>query len=245
MHPIFLVCLLLSSMSLNGQTKIILQEQKLELEKVAEGAYIHRSFLQTDDFGAVACNGLIVYNQGEAIMLDTPTNPEATDLLITWIEDSLNCKLKSVVATHFHMDCLGGLDEVHRRRIPSYALKSTIALAEKNKFPVPQNGFSGTKSLPIGKIPVNLSYFGLGHTSDNIVAYVPDLRILFGGCLIKELDASEGYLGDADPAEWPNTVSKIRNAYPVVKFVVPGHGKYGDKTLLDYTIRLFSTSSGT
>ena len=62
---------------------------------------------------------------------------------------------------------------------------------------------------------------------------------MFGGCLIKELDATKGYLGDANVAAWSNTVEKVKNAYPNVKIIIPGHGNYGDKKLLDYTINLF------
>ena len=62
---------------------------------------------------------------------------------------------------------------------------------------------------------------------------------MFGGCLIKELNASKGYLGDANVKVWPTTVSKIQKQFPNVKTIVPGHGNSGDKKLLDYTIKLF------
>lgn len=62
---------------------------------------------------------------------------------------------------------------------------------------------------------------------------------MFGGCLIKEVDANKGYLGDANLKEWSNTVEKIKKEYPNVAIVVPGHGEFGDEKLLDYTIRLF------
>jgi metallo-beta-lactamase class B len=64
---------------------------------------------------------------------------------------------------------------------------------------------------------------------------------LFGGCLIKELEANKGYLGDATIADWSNTVEKIKKQYPNLKIVVPGHGEHGDQGLLDYTIKLFKT----
>jgi len=72
--------------------------------------------------------------------------------------------------------------------------------------------------------------------------------VLFGGCLIKELDASKGYLGDASKGylgdanvkAWSNTVTKIKKAYPKLQIVVPGHGAIGNQALLDYTIKLFN-----
>jgi metallo-beta-lactamase class B len=74
-----------------------------------------------------------------------------------------------------------------------------------------------------------------------VVGYFDKEQVLFGGCLIKELDATKGYLGDALVGEWSATVEQVKNAYPKLKWVVPGHGQVGDVSLLDYTIQLFST----
>jgi metallo-beta-lactamase class B len=38
---------------------------------------------------------------------------------------------------------------------------------------------------------------------------------MFGECLIKELKASKGYLGDANIANWSNTVEKVKIEYPM------------------------------
>jgi metallo-beta-lactamase class B len=62
---------------------------------------------------------------------------------------------------------------------------------------------------------------------------------LFGGCLIRELEASRGYTDDGNVNTWSATVENVKRAYPNVKIVVPGHGEYGDVQLLDYTIQLF------
>jgi metallo-beta-lactamase class B len=64
---------------------------------------------------------------------------------------------------------------------------------------------------------------------------------LFGGCLIKTLKASKGYLDDANVQAWSATVEAVKQAYPNAQVVVPGHGDYGNNKLLDYTIKLFRT----
>ncbi len=91
----------------------------------------------------------------------------------------------------------------------------------------------------MGKEKITARFFGEGHTKDNVVGYFPSENILFGGCLVKELNASKGYLGDANIEEWSNTVEKVKKTYPKTKIVVPGHGEYGNQQLLDYTIKLF------
>ncbi len=217
--------------------KTLLNSDVLRIEQISENAFIHTSFLQTEDFGRVPCNGLIVRNGQEVAIFDTPTNDSVSRRLIQWVQDSLRCKISAVVPTHFHVDCLGGLNAFHQQNIPSFALKKTVELANKNKYLLPQTAFTDSLRLLNGQVLVR--FFGQGHTCDNVVAYFPQEEVLFGGCLIKELKANKGYLGDANENAWPGTVRKIKLAFPRLKLVVPGHGAYGNTELLDYTIQLF------
>lgn len=221
-----------------GQQKLYTSD-RLTITSLSENTFVHTSFLQTDDFGKVACNGLIVRDGNEVAVFDTPTDDPSSQELIRWVQDVLKCKIVAIVPTHFHSDCLGGLAVFHAAGIPSMANEKTIELATQNQMNVPQKGFSGKSSLLVGRKEVHLRFFGEGHTRDNIVAYFPAEQVLFGGCLIKEIGASKGFLGDANVSAWSATVAKLQQAFPQVKHVVPGHGAVGDAKLLDYTRQLF------
>ncbi|WP_146900047.1 subclass B1 metallo-beta-lactamase [Adhaeribacter aerolatus] len=216
------------------------QSAALEIQKVTDHVYRHTSFLNSERFGSVSCNGMVVFNKGEAVIFDAPTDDSAAAELINWVEDKLHCKVKAIIPTHFHSDCLGGLRAFHQRQIPSYAHGLTIEKARFNKEAVPQNGFDTLLTLPVGDKEVYAHFLGEGHTKDNIVGYFPAGRVLFGGCLIKELGAKRGNLVDANVQAWPMTVSRLKEKYPAIKIVVPGHGKPGGTELLDYTIKLFA-----
>ncbi|MFN8309880.1 MAG: subclass B1 metallo-beta-lactamase [Chitinophagales bacterium] len=218
---------------------ILLKNDDLEIRQLSPNTFQHISFIQTNDFGLVACNGLVVRDGTEAVVFDTPANDKASTLLIEWIERTLHCNIKAVVPTHFHEDCLGGLQTFHDHKIPSYASAKTRELAAMRHYMVPQNSFIDSLHLNVGSHYVAVQFFGEGHTRDNVVGYFPNDQVLFGGCLIKELGAGKGFLGDANVAEWSATVAKVKNAFPEVKIVVPGHGAAGNKKLLDYTIRMF------
>jgi metallo-beta-lactamase class B len=221
----------------------IYKSKDLIITQISQNSFKHTSYLQTDEFGNVPCNGLIVRNKTETIIFDTPTKDEGSEELIKWIKDSLHCEINAIIPTHFHNDCLGGLKAFHENNIPSYANYKTIELAKENEFEVPQNGFEDSLVLKVGSENIIAKYFGEGHTKDNIIGYFKSEEVMFGGCLIKELNANKGYLGDANVNEWSNTVEKIKKKYPAVKIVVPGHGAHGNKKLLDYTINLFSSIS--
>lgn len=219
--------------------KEVYKSKDLVITQISKNAFEHTSFKQTNDFGYVPCNGLVVRNSNEVIIFDTPTNDKSSEILIKWIKEKLHCKIKAIIPTHFHDDCLGGLKAFDDNRIPSYAYYKTIALATENKYVVPKNSFSDSLMLKVGHEYIVAKFFGEGHTKDNVVGYFPSEKIMFGGCLIKEVGAGKGYLGDANLGEWSNTVEKIKNTYPHLQTIVPGHGAFGNTTLLDYTIKLF------
>ena len=76
-------------------------------------------------------------------------------------------------------------------------------------------------------------------TKDNLVVWLPDNGILFGGCLVRPLEwNSLGFVGDASIESWADSVRSIKSKFSGIVTVVPGHGGVGDAELLDHTIRL-------
>ncbi len=100
-------------------------------------------------------------------------------------------------------------------------------------------GFELKNELEIGGEQIINRHFGEAHTKDTIISYIPSEGLFFGGCMIKSLKASKGNLEDANLADWSNTVQNIKDNYPNLKVVVPGHSKHRNSELLDYTIELF------
>lgn len=215
------------------------KSEHLKIFSLADNVFQHISYLQTETFGKVACNGLVYIDSGEAIVFDSPATERVSKELIDWVEQNLKTKIIAVVPTHFHEDCLGGLDEFHRRSIPSYSLNKTIRFASEQGYAIPQNGFDSAIELTVGTKSIQVAHFGEGHTKDNVVGFMPSEQVLFGGCLVKRVGAGKGNLADANVFEWSHTVEKVKAQFPDVQIVVPGHGSSGGKELLDFTIELF------
>ena len=214
----------------------------LIVKPVSAHAYQHISYLQTQDFGKVSCNGMVVANGGEAVVFDSPADTQSAQELIRFVTDSLHCRITAVIPTHFHADCVGGLEAFLAAGIPVHvSVKTAALLKEKGKsFSAPLISFADSLVLPVGTEKVVARYFGAGHTTDNVTGYYAPEEVLFGGCLIKALDATKGNLEDANTLAWSQTVTSLKGAYPQVKVVIPGHDKVGGAELLDYTNELFS-----
>ena len=234
-----LLFMIISGCKTKNPKDVLYSSETLKVEEISENIFKHISYLETDDFGKVSCNGMIYINGDKALIYDTPTDKSASSELIEWIQKKNQMEIVAVIVTHFHVDCLGGLKVFHENNILSYALNSTIELARENNKVLPENGFDKEININLGGAFAMAKYFGPGHTTDNIVGHIPAENTLFGGCLIKARNAKKGNLEDANTAEWAATVQSIKNAYPDIKIVIPGHGDSGGKELLDYTIELF------
>ncbi|WP_233098795.1 subclass B1 metallo-beta-lactamase [Aureibaculum flavum] len=220
--------------------KEIYKSENLVIQQVTENIFIHISYLQTQDFGKVACNGMLFIKDDEAMVFDTPTDNTTSEELIDWLQNNKKVDIKGVVVTHFHIDCIGGLNEFHKNNIESYASEKTIALLKDKSAELPQVTLDLQKKLVLKGEIIRNSYFGEGHTKDNIVSYIPSEKVLFGGCLIKSIGAKKGNLEDANTADWSTTVLKIIKELPTIEHVIPGHGKAGGTELLSYTVELFN-----
>lgn len=229
-----------STQKKKSENKTVYQSETLVITQVSPDVYQHTSFLKTESFGNVPCNGMIVHNNNETVVFDTPVNDDISEELIQWIQNSLKSKINAVVPTHFHDDCLGGLNAFHKHHIPSIANSKTIEIAKEKKLPVPLKSFNNQEKIAVGNQFAELYFFGEGHTKDNIVAYYPNEKVLFGGCLIKELNATKGNLADANEAAWAETVTKLKTKITDAEIVIPGHGATGNTDLIDYTIKLFT-----
>lgn len=99
------------------------------------------------------------------------------------------------------------------------------------------------KKLSFGAESLILYYPGETHSPDNITVYYPGKKILFGGCMVKELSSvSLGNTDDANLDMWPVSIGRLKAKYNEtnVKAVIPGHGKAGDIRLLDKTLDLLT-----
>jgi len=215
----------------SNDSNIVYQSNNLHIKKLSAHVYQHISFLNTNSFGRVECNGMVVVNNKEAMVFDTPTDDKSSAELISYFSQQLGCTIKAIVPTHFHEDCVGGLESFRKNKIPAFASSKTIALLQPKDPAIISHlrSFNNSVQFTIGGKKVYAEYFGEGHTKDNVIGYFPDDNAVFGGCLIKEMNATKGFLGDANLTAWPETVQKLKQKYPNTKIAEICGGATGPK----------------
>lgn len=211
---------------------------QLTINQIADNVFQHISYKEIENYGMVPSNGLIVTKGTNAYIIDTPWTQTDTKKLLAWIEKQGLTAISSI-STHFHDDRAGGIPYLNSASIDTYASKLTNELLiSKNKQAAKYNLLS-SKSKFNTEGTIEVFYPGAGHSRDNIVIWLPEHELLFGGCFVKSLNSKTlGYTGDADITQWPTSMQKLINKYPTAKQVIPGHGKTGDNKLLTHTQKL-------
>lgn len=188
----------------------------------------------------VPSNGLICVDNKEALLIDAPEGGNVTDSLLRWITTGLGATVKCAVITHWHgQDRMGGIAAINELGIPSYCSNKTLQIATEKNLAHPAIGFDDSLVLHVGNVAVECRFLGAGHTTDNIVVWFPEEKVLFGGCLVKDLKSQTlGYIKDADMKAWPVTIQKVIDKFPDAALVFPGHFESGGKELLYHTLEL-------
>ena len=210
---------------------------------------MHVSEDRTERWGTVPANGMLLVGDEDSLLIDTGWNEAQTARIAEFARDQLEKPIRTVIVTHAHGDRMGGLRAIDSKNLVVYAHELTAGEVAKLGLPLTVMRFEESTELKIGSHPIELYYPGGGHTKDNITVWLPEAKILFGGCIVKSGRSVDlGNREDAVLAEWPMSLLRLLQRYPTVELVIPGHGPPGGAELLHHTLGLLeqviSSTSG-
>ena len=90
---------------------------------------------------------MVLVNNKDAIVLETTVDNDSSAELIGFNQNELDADIKAVIAHHFHIDSIGGLEAFHSRAIPSDANKKTIDLCIKKGYDPPQIAIEASREI--------------------------------------------------------------------------------------------------
>ncbi|UTD25953.1 MBL fold metallo-hydrolase [Bradyrhizobium sp. WD16] len=186
-------------------------------------------------------NSAVIVGDDGCVVFDAQATPAMAKSVIERVRTVTDKPIKYVVLSHYHAVRVLGASAYHAQGI--VASQETHRLiqergkqdwdSEYGRFPRlfrdaesipgltwPTLTFEGEMTIYLGKREVKLMQLGAGHTSGDIVAFVPDAEVMFSGDLIEYHSAC--YCGDAYLREWPMTLNAILDFKP--KAIAPGRG---------------------
>ncbi len=217
----------------------------IEIEALADGVWLHRSYHTLADGTRIPSNGLIVRDGDELTLVDTAWGEPATVALLEEAGARIGLPVTRAVVTHAHEDRVAGVRLLQDRGIAVYAHPLTQQRAAKLGLPVPDRTLAALAApgatQPLGRLEI--VFPGPGHAPDNLMVWLAEERILFGGCAVRAADAkTAGNIADADLAAWPETLRRVAERYAAAQLVVPGHGDPGGMRLLSHSAALVGGS---
>jgi metallo-beta-lactamase class B len=206
--------------------------------KIKTDVLLHTSYARMSGI-EIPSNGLIYEIPDGVILIDTARDDSQTKEIDDYVRNRLESKILFCIITHAHEDRLGGTGYLRRKNIDVYMTEKTASLARKQGFPV-GNKFLDTDKGRFEKYGVDCYFPGAGHSEDNIVVYLKEPDVLFGGCLVKSVSSRDlGNLEDANIKSWKTVIEGMLSVYTNKStIVIPGHGEPGVKDLLAHTYGL-------
>ena len=232
----FSVLTTLCSLLLTGVASAQETRARFEVIKVTDEIYVHRDnehmnlFLVTDD-------GIVVVD---------PINPAAGSNLAWELQRMApGKKLLAIVYSHYHADHAGGarpLLDVYGDDVPIVANKRTgELLADKNWKSVvaPTKLIDPPWSMQAGKLTLEMRHVGPNHSSDMLVAWVPEAKLVY----VVDFIGNEGvgyrdlpgvwlpqYWESIDEVlEWPIEIATFGHGMPGNKKSIEDHAEYWRK----------------
>ena len=198
----------------------------------AMGSAVNQNFIS---------NAAFVVADGGVMVIDALGSPPLAQRLLQEIRKVTALPLRYVVVTHYHADHIYGLQAfkaagatvIAQRAAGEYLNSETAAqrlkVSREQIFPwidentrlVPADRWiDGPTTLTLGGMEFRLQPVGPSHTPEDLVVYVPRLRVLFAGDLV--FRGRVPFVGQADSRRWIAALDSLL-AYDIA-VVVPGHG---------------------
>lgn len=216
----------------------LIAQPPVKVSPLTEDVFVHTTY-QLWNNEPFPSNGLIINTSAGIVLVDTGWGVEATEQLLDWIHKNLHKPVILCIVSHYHEDRLGGVGVLKKENIRSISTKKTALKAESMKYVLPEGILPEDTTFTIGNTTIQTFYPGKGHTEDNIVVYIPEHGILFGGCLVKSVEAfGLGNIADAFLADWKKTIENVHTRFPDSKVIVPGHQQWSDQKALTHTVKL-------
>lgn len=218
---------------------------KTELVEVAPQVY---AWTQYPGGAGISNAGLVVGDEW-ALVIDAMMTPSMVRPFLEQVRRVTDLSIRFLVNTHHHRDHVFGNQFIGAQHIIGHPLcreeilrfgqewledsmRTRPQYAEEwpqIKPTPPDLTFEERLVLHLGNTVVELLYLGgPAHTYDDIVAYLPEHRLLFAGDLAFFYVTPLAFQGHV--SGWINVVDRIHRME--VTTIVPGHGPVGDKRQL-------------
>ncbi|NJK34503.1 MAG: MBL fold metallo-hydrolase [Oscillatoriales cyanobacterium SM2_2_1] len=235
---VMMVAVGIASQPVRSQGATTLQTAGLKLEQVGAGIYAliaeKVDFPPTNPKLAIANGGFII-GSDSVLMVDAFQSPDLAELALATVKTVTDKPVRYVLNTHYHFDHTGGNPAFKKLGIPIVGRGLARDYVAGRRGPNAQSGtnvppdllINSRTDLWLGDRAVRIEPVEGHAAGTDLVAYVPDAKILFAADMVFNMRVPFAGEGDADLRQWQGSLYRLAVTFPEAK-VVPGHGEVTD-----------------
>lgn len=212
----------------------------VELIKINDSVWVHTSY--DEIHGALtSLNGLVVLTDDGLVLVNAPWTGKQVDSLVTLVREQFNCDFVEAIVTDADPGHAGGMCRLMEKGIGITCLETVARKAQELSLFEPGTVLQGDEAfITCGDTEFEIFYPGKGYSESNTIVWIDKYNLLFAGNIVKEYGArSLGKPGDTGEKDWMDSLYNIMSRYDDIEIVIPGHGQWGDASLIEYTLGLF------
>jgi len=222
----------------------------------ALGSAANRNFVSNAGF-MVTAEGVVI--------VDALGSPVLAEELVAEIRRVTDKPIRYVIVTHYHADHIYGLQVLQaagarivahpaaREYLNSENAQRRLESSRQDLFPWidERTRLVGAdewldredSTLTVGGVDFRIRHLGPAHTPEDLVVFVPKLRVLFAGDLV--FRSRIPFVGQADSRRWIASLTQLIEFGP--RLLIPGHGPASPTpqqdlaTTRDYLVHLRQT----
>lgn len=202
------------------------------LEELVPGTY---AYIQPDGSWMVNNSGVITDPGGASVMVDTTSTERRNRALLAEVDRVAPGPPTALVNTHHHPDHTYGNGflpgetvvlghELCRTEVQAAGLEATKVVTAPDYGDLvlrpPEVTFSERMTLHLSAFPVELRHTGRAHTSNDVLVWLPEQRVLFSGDLA--FAGGQPFLLEGSVAGFRGALAQMRELGAEV--LTPGHG---------------------
>lgn len=200
------------------------------LKELAPNVYSYADLLTAGGTTLTTVSLIVVTSDG-VVLVDGQDTIEQGEVLVENIKKLTSLPVKYNVIASDHGDHVNSNPAI-QAAYPDVVFISSPAsqklLADESRPPIPSEVVADKRTLSLGGTDIQILNIGRGHTGGDLVAYLPESKVLFLGELF--LHQVFPAMVTAYPSEWVETIKKAQAMD--VNWYVPGHGFVDDAATL-------------
>lgn len=196
--------------------------QELTLVPVQDDIYMIRN--------AGSGNITMLVGKREVILVDAKF-PQDHDGIMKLVRTVTDLPIRYVINTHMHPDHVGGNPAMQDTGADVIASENGRRIMAERQTPGLANiAIRDYLRMYLDDLPIDLYYFGRGHTDNDIVIYLPTKRLLIAGdlfALYGPYRAVIDYTAGGSLRDWTRTLDRVLQLD--FDTVIPGHSGLTDR----------------